>query len=50
MRRGAVFFFGGGGDLQIEIGDSDFCAFDLTRRAMPTARAADRYAHSAGPI
>ena len=27
-------------DLQIEIGDSDF-AFDLTRRAMPTARAAD---------
>ena len=28
---------------------SDFCALSLTRRAMPTARAADRSAHSARP-
>ena len=31
----------GGCDLQIEICDSDRCGFGPTRRAMPTARAAD---------
>ena len=48
MRRGAGGIFGGFVICRLRLAELAL-GLDSARRAMPTARAADRSAHSAGP-